>query len=338
MGNLDKLKQFAHGGRRIVVLAEAADERMIRAADILLKQNIARPVLSGNEDEIRSIARNCNVALDSIAVVDPARDTQNMDRYIANCATIRRPLTADVAYRQMLKPLMYSAMMVRSGDADAMIAGSSVTTARVIEAGLVIIGTAANTKTASSFFLMMIPDKENGRDKLTVFADCAVNINPNSTQLAEITCTTARNASQLLDEEPRIAMLSFSTHGSAQHELIDKVTEALTLARERLPGVMIDGELQFDAAFDRRTASLKLDQSSEVAGRANVFIFPDLNSGNIGYKIAQYIGGAQAIGPILQGFAKPISDLSRGATVDDIVTTTSVMLAISATETLKSTH
>ena len=227
----------------------------------------------------------------------------------------------------MQKPLMYSAMMVRSGDAHAMIAGSSVTTSSVIQAGLMIIGTAENVRTASSYFLMTLPGTDSAESRDIIFADCAVNINPTAEQLADIACSTALNAKLLLNDDPRIAFLSFSSKGSAQHEMVSKVALAVDLTKERIPDMPVDGEFQFDAAFDKRTASLKLKEPGPVAGRANVFIFPDLNAGNIGYKLTQYLAGARAIGPILQGFAKPISDLSRGATVDDIVKATVVLLA-----------
>ncbi len=327
MSDLFDLIQLTQGKQHIVVLAEAADERMIHAARFLAEQEIASPILTGDEEKIRSIANSVNVSLDGIGVVDPASDTRNMDRFIALCTEGRRPIKPPVAQRLMQKPLMYSAMMVRSGDAHAMIAGSSVTTSSVIQAGLMIIGTAENVRTASSYFLMTLPGTDSAESRDLIFADCAVNINPTAEQLADIACSTALNAKLLLNDDPRIAFLSFSSKGSAQHEMVSKVALAVDLTKERIPDMPVDGEFQFDAAFDKRTASLKLEEPGPVAGRANVFIFPDLNAGNIGYKLTQYLAGARAIGPILQGFAKPISDLSRGATVDDIVKATVVLLA-----------
>lgn len=327
MSDLFDLIQLTQGKQHIVVLAEAADERMIHAARFLAEQEIASPILTGDEEKIRSIANSVSVSLDGIGVVDPASDTRNMDRFITLCTEGRRPLKPAVAQRLMQKPLMYSAMMVRSGDAHAMIAGSSVTTSSVIQAGLMIIGTAENVRTASSYFLMTLPGTDSAESRDLIFADCAVNINPTAEQLADIACTTALNAKLLLNDDPRIAFLSFSSKGSAQHEMVSKVALAVDLTKERIPDMPVDGEFQFDAAFDKRTASLKLEEPGPVAGRANVFIFPDLNAGNIGYKLTQYLAGARAIGPILQGFARPISDLSRGATVDDIVKATVVLLA-----------
>ena len=324
---LEELTRLARSKPRTVVLAEAADERILRAASILAAQRIASPILTGLEDEIRAIASDCSVSLDGIRIADPSRDTGSMERYVHACAEGPRPLKPGIAQRLMQKPLMYGAMMVRQGDAHAVIAGASVPTARVIEAGLMIFGPMSGINTASSYFLMLVPPAVDRPERKLIFADCAVNVNPTPIQLAEITASTVRNAKRLFSDAPRVAMLSFSSKGSARHDLVDKITQALEIVREQHPEMVIDGEFQFDTAIDPRTASLKISDVSEVAGQANVLIFPDLNSGNIGYKITQYLAGAQAIGPILQGFAHPISDISRGATIDDIVKATIVLLA-----------
>lgn len=217
-------------------------------------------------------------------------------------------------------------MMVARGDADAIVAGAENATAKVLIAGFTIIRTAPGVKSASSCLVMDFPDKKWGKDGLMIFSDCATIPNPSPEQLAEITLASAKSCRTYLDVEPIIAMLSFSTKGSASHQLVDKVLQALSIIREREPNLEVDGEMQVDAAIDITTARQKAP-SSTVAGRANTFIFPDLQAGNIGYKIAQRFAGAGAYGPFLQGFAKPVSDLSRGASVSDIVSTCAATLA-----------
>lgn len=315
---LENIKEKASKRKKTIVLPESHDERVLRAAEILTKNGIANVVTLGNENKIREDAQKIGLNLTGIRIIDPEKSEKLSD--FANIFFNLRKhkgMTIEKAHETMKRDLFFGAMMVREGMADGNVAGSYASTGDVLRAALQCVGMPDGISIVSSFFIMIFPEKNYA------YADCAVVPDPDATQLADIAITTADNYKKLTGEEPYIAMLSFSTKGSADHPLIDKVREATKMIKERRPDLNVDGELQFDAAVVDSIGKKKAPESS-VAGRANVLVFPDLQAGNIGYKIAQRMGKAEAVGPVVQGLKKPLFDLSRGCSVDDIVNTSAI--------------
>jgi phosphate acetyltransferase len=312
-----------------LVLPEGNEERTIKAARILLDEKIAASVtLLGNIADIREAAMKEGVDLKNIDLVHPGADGSILNKYADEYYELRKNkgMTPEQAKIDITAPLRWGAMMVHKGDADAMVAGAINTTGDVLRAGLAIIGTAPGIKTASSCFVMTGMDPQYGKEGSMIFSDCAVIPDPLVEQLADIAECAAQSCREFLSAEPVVALLSFSTKGSANHDDVTKVQEAVKILEKRNPGFIFDGELQADSALVPSVLDKKAP-GSPVRGKVNVLVFPDLGSGNIGYKLVQRLGKAGAYGPFLQGFAKPISDLSRGASVDDIVTTCAVTLS-----------
>ena len=316
---MNKILEVAKADKKRIVLPEGNEERTIVATEEIYKQGYAHPILVGNREEILNKATALNADLTGVEIIDP-ETSENLSKYIEAFYELRKNkgMTMSKAEKIVRDPLYFGTMMVKLGDADGMVSGAVHTTGDLLRPGLQIIKTAPGVSVVSSFFIMMVPDSVYGEEGMLLFSDCAVNPNPNEDQLAAIAIATAETAKNLCKVEPRVAMLSFSTMGSADHELVSKVRTATEKAKELRTDLLIDGEMQLDAAIVESVASQKAP-NSKVAGKANVLVFPDLQAGNIGYKLVQRFAKAEAIGPICQGFAKPINDLSRGCSSEDIV-------------------
>jgi len=309
-----------------VVFPEGRDQRIIRAARRLKDAALAEPVVLGTPEQLDSAMQQAGTGLEGIRTINP-KDSDELETYALAYSRRRTGISHAVARRVVSKPLAFAGMMVACGGADAMVAGAAGATATVIQSAVLTIGLAPGIGTASSYFLMVLPEFQGRKNKMFIFADCAVNVAPAAEQLADIAIASAASAATVLDEEPRVALLSFSTKGSGSGPSVEKVRRALAIARDRQPCLAIDGEFQADSAIVPAVAAKKVKQPSAVAGRANVLIFPELDSANVAYKLTQYLAGAKAIGPFLQGFARPVCDLSRGAAVDDVCAAAVLTLA-----------
>ncbi|MDR1223888.1 MAG: phosphate acetyltransferase [Tannerella sp.] len=335
MDLIEDIISRAKADRQRIVLPEGTEERTLKAADRLVADGVADIILIGNPDRIYSLAGSFGLNhIGKATVVDP-ENHEKKQAYADLLFQLRRSkgMTPEKAAQLVEDPLYLGCLMIKSGDADGEIAGAQNTTGNVLRPALQIIKTVPGVTSVSGAFIMFIKDKSYGADGILLFADCAVLPNPTAPELARIAISTAQTARALVNVEPRVAMLSFSTKGSASGDMVDKVVEATRLVREMDPALCIDGELQADAALVEKVAAQKAP-GSPVAGKANVLVFPTIESGNISYKLVQRLAGAEAVGPILQGMAAPVNDLSRGCSVDDIYK----MVAIASNQAIALKH
>ncbi len=329
MNLISQIKEKAKQHKRLIVLPEADEERTLMAADLILGEGIADLILLGDPDQIRSEAKQKSLTyIASATIVNPLSHSK-MEEYIDLMLKLRssKGLTEEEARNLIQDPLYLSTLMIKAGDADGEVAGAKNATGDVLRPAFQYVKTMPGISVVSGAFIMILKNKQFGEDGVMIFADCAVHPDPDANQLAEIAVATGKTTRAIAGFEPRIAMLSFSTKGSANHALVDKVVRATEIARKMAPDMMIDGELQADAAIIEAIGRSKAP-GSDIAGRANVLVFPGLETGNIAYKLVQRLADAEAVGPVLQGMAAPINDLSRGCSVDDIVN----LVAITSTQ------
>jgi phosphate acetyltransferase len=329
MDLLNQIKEKAKKNLQRIVLPESYEERTLKAADIAISEGLAKIILIGNPDKIALSAKQWNLSnISKASIVDPENNPK-AGEYADLMVELRKSkgLTKDQALNLLKDPLYLATVMIKKGDADGEVAGADNATGDVLRPAFQYIKTLPGISVVSGAFLMFLKDKEFGNDGLMVFADCAVHPNPTAQELAEIAVSTGKTTRVIAGMEPRIAMLSFSTKGSAKHEMVDKVVKATEIAKQMDPSLKIDGELQADAAIIEKIGQKKAP-GSEIAGKANVLIFPTLETGNIAYKLVERLAHAEAIGPVLQGMAAPINDLSRGCSVSDIVN----LIAITANQ------
>ena len=327
MDLIEKIKEKARQEFKKIVLPESYEERTLKAADIVIGEKLAKIVLIGEKEKIEKDASHLGLNNISKTTIINPYNHERKGMYVDLMVELRahKGLTRDEAFQLVEDPLVLATLMIKNGDVDGELAGADNSTGDVLRPAFQFVGTKPGISVVSGAFIMILKDQEYGEDGMIVFADCAVNPNPDEQQLAEIAISTAHTTRAIAGFDPRIAMLSFSTLGSAQHELVDKVVNATRIAQKADPSLSIEGELQLDAALVE-SVGIRKAPGSKIAGKANVLIFPDLQSGNIAYKMAERLAHATAFGPVLQGMAKPINDLSRGCTVDNIVN----MVAVTA--------
>lgn len=319
MNIIEEIKNKARSEIKTIVLPEAEDIRVIEAASKVEKEGFAKIILIGNEERVKSKAKENNIDIDTVTIIDP-ETSEKFREYANNFYELRKAkgITEEDAKKIVRDPVYFGMMMVKLEDADGLVSGAAHSTSDTLRPALQILKTAPGTKLVSAFFLMNVPNCEYGEKGIFVFADSGLNENPDSDKLAEIAASSAKSFEQLVGAEAKVAMLSYSTYGSAKSELTEKVVEATKLVKERYPELKVDGELQLDAAIIPEIAASKAKEST-VAGKCNTLVFPDLNAGNIGYKLVQRLAKAEAYGPLCQGIAKPVNDLSRGCSAEDIV-------------------
>ncbi|MBR3002660.1 MAG: phosphate acetyltransferase [Clostridia bacterium] len=319
MNFIDNIKERAKKDIKTIVLPEAEDARVLEAAATILKEKFANVILVGEEEKVLEKAKENNLDINGIKIVNPAK-SEKYDQYVNLLFELRKNkgMTIEEAKKLVLNPVYYGMLMVKNNEADGLVSGAAHSTADTLRPALQILKTAEGTKLVSAFFIMVVPNCKYGEEGTFVFADCGLNPNPNAEELEAIAVSSAKSFEQLVQKQAKIAMLSYSTYGSAKSELTEKMINATNLVKANHPDLLVDGELQLDAAIIPEIAASKAP-GSKVAGQANVLVFPDLNAGNIGYKLTQRLGNAEAYGPLCQGIAKPVNDLSRGCSSQDIV-------------------
>ena len=318
MSFIEEIKQRAKRELKTIVLPEATDARILEAAEIVKNEGYAKVILVGNEEEVRQIAKDKGIDIGDTKIVDPAK-SEKINEYANTLYELRKAkgMTEEQAKELVLDPVYYGMLMVKLGEADGLVSGAAHSTSDTLRPALQILKTAPGTKLVSAFFVMVVPNCEYGANGTFVFADSGLNEEPNAEALSEIAISSSKSFEQLVGEQAKVAMLSYSTYGSAHSASTEKVIEATKLVKEKAPDILVDGELQLDAAIIPAVAESKA-KGSLVAGNANVLVFPDLGAGNIGYKLVQRLAKAEAYGPLCQGIAKPVNDLSRGCSAQDV--------------------